>query len=324
MLSEVLQAVRLEGALFYNAEFSAPWCFRSPKSLALAPYFGLGSRHVILFHLLTEGHASVRLEGGPEVQLRAGDIVVFPHGDPHLMGNGGPVTPVDNAQHLGQIVEHGLKVTRAGGGGEVTRFICGYLVCDPELSRIFLSGLPHVLRVSLGTDPSGEWLANTIRHSVATLGDGPGGHAVLAKLAEALFAETLRQYMAKLGPQETGWLAAARDPEVGKALALMHARPADDWSLVDLARECGVSRSVLVERFQKLVGEAPMTYLARWRLQVGAQRLQAGRATIGQIAAEAGYRSEAAFNRAFKRQFGAPPARYRSERKAAANGQSHA
>jgi AraC-like DNA-binding protein len=319
VLSEVLKAVRLDGALFYNGEFSAPWCFRSPASRAVAPYLSGDSSHVIIFHLLTEGRGYAHVEGETKkVLLNAGDIVIFPHGDPHFVGNGAPVKPVDNEQELHRILSQGLKLSRFGGGGEVTRFICGYMVCEPQLSRVFLGGLPPVVKINIRNDASGQWLEDSIRYSVGNAdASRPGGEAVMAKLSEVLFVEALRRYIALLPPEQTGWLAGVRDPEVGKALALLHRQPAHPWTIATLANDVGISRSVLAERFRRYLSETPIAYLTRWRLQLGAQMLKSTSNSVAQIAGEVGYESEPAFNRAFKREFGLPPARFRSQAKLA-------
>jgi len=253
-------------------------------------------------------YAHVEGDGRP-VPLNAGDIVIFPHGDPHIMGNGPPVTPVDNAQELQRILSQGLKVSCQGGGGEITKFICGYMACEPQLSQVFLGGLPPILKVSIRNDASGQWLENSIRYSVGHADASmPGGEAVLAKLSEVLFIETLRRYIALLPREQTGWPAGVRDPEVGKALALLHRKPAHPWTIAALANEVGISRSVLAERFRRYLSETPIAYLTRWRLQLGAQMLKSTSSSVAQIAAEVGYESEPSFNRAFKREFGLPPA----------------
>jgi AraC-like DNA-binding protein len=317
-LSQVLKAVRLEGALFYNGEYSAPWSFRAPHSSALAGCLTPAGRHVITYHLLTEGRAWVRLEGGPEVALSSGEIVIFPHGDAHVMGNGAGVEPVDHGRELARIVAQGLKVSRSGGGGEITRFVCGYMACDPHMSKVVLSGLPSVVRVPIRNDSAGAWLESSIRFSVAEAGESRAGcEAVLAKLSETLFVETLRRYVSGLPPGATGWLAGAQDAGVGKALAMLHRRPWRPWTLADLAQEAGVSRSVLAERFQRYLRETPMAYLTRLRLQLASERLTTTNRSVAEIAADVGYQSEAAFNRAFKREFGVPPARFRTQAKAA-------
>ncbi len=319
VLSEVLKAVKLDGALFYNAEFSAPWCLCSPASPTLALYLSAGSRHVIIFHLLTEGHGYAQVEGDDRpLPLNAGDILIVPHGDPHAMRNGPLIKPVDHAEEIRRILSQGLKVSRMGGGGEITKFICGYMTCEPQLSRIFLGGLPPMLKVHIRDDASGQWLENSIRYSVDNAdASGAGGEAVIAKLSEVLFIETLRRYIALLPREQTGWLAGVRDPEVGKALALLHRQPSHPWTIAALAIEVGISRSVLAERFRRYLSETPMAYLTRWRLQLGAQMLTSTSSGVAQIAGEVGYESEASFNRAFKREFSLPPARFRSQSKSA-------
>jgi len=321
VLSEVLKVVKLEGAVYYNGEFSAPWSFRSPASHRLAPYLAPGAGHVIIYHLFIEGRGYAEIKNGPRVTLEPGDIVVFPHGDPHLIGNGPVRETVNSERELERILARGLKLVQMGGGGEVTRLVCGYMTCEPRLSKLFLAGLPPVFKINIRSDASGQWLENSIRFSVGEASSSrSGGEAVLAKLSEALFVETLRRYIAQLPEEQTGWLAGARDPEVGNALALIHRRPAHPWTLADLASEAGISRSVLAERFRQYLGEPPMAYLTRWRLQLAAQMLTSTSYSVAQIAAEVGYESEPAFNRAFKRQFNLPPARFRSESKIAKNG----
>ena len=259
VLSTVLKTVKLEGAMFYNAEFSAPWSFRAPRSGVVAPQLSAEQRHVIIYHLLTHGRAYASVEDGERIRLSAGDIVVFPHGDPHIMGNGPDVEPRDHGRLLKEIMSQGLKLARIGGGGEITRFVCGYLVCDTQLSKSFLGGLPPIFKVNIGSDKSGQWLENSIRYSVGQAGASQtGSEIVVAKLSEALFAETLRRYVDLLPPGQTGWLAGARDPEVGSALALLHRQPSEPWTIAELAKQVGVSRSVLAERFRHFLGVPPM------------------------------------------------------------------
>jgi AraC-like DNA-binding protein len=321
VLSEVLRAVKLDGALFYNAEFSAPWAAQSIDARTVTSYLSPNSQHVIIFHLMTEGRGYAHVKGDDRpIPLNAGDILIVPHGDAHVLGNGPFVTPVDRAQVLEQVLAQRLKVSRMGGGGETTKFVCGYMACEPHLSRVFLGGLPPMLKVSIRDDASGQWLVNSIRHSVDNVDTSrPGDETVLAKLSEVLFVETLRRYIALLPGEQTGWLAGVRDPEVGKALALLHRKPAHPWTIASLTKELGISRTVLAERFRRYLSETPMAYLTRWRLQLGAQLLTSTSSSVAQIADEVGYESEASFNRAFKREFSLPPARFRSKAKSARN-----
>jgi AraC-like DNA-binding protein len=312
VLSEVLRVVKLEGALFFNAEFSAPWCIRSSGSAGMESFVSPAPRHLVMYHLLTEGKAYARLPNGKRVELSAGDIVILPHGDAHFLGNGSPERPVDSIQTFAKNLSQGLKLARFGGGGEITRFVCGYFACDPRLSEIFLSGLPPMLKVHVANEPSGRWLEQSIRFSVNDVnGSHAGSGLVLARLSEVLFVETLRRYINSLPPEQTGWLAGARDPIIGQALALLHKEPAEPWTISELARRVGLSRTRLAERFRHFLEESPMAYLAKWRLKLGAEILQSSEDSVAEIAATVGYGSEAAFNRAFKREFDCPPAQYR-------------
>jgi AraC-like DNA-binding protein len=317
VLSEVLKIVRLEGALFFNGEFSAPWCLSEPHSTAIVPYLSPGAGHLILYHFLTEGRAYAVLPGGRREELTAGDIVIFPHGDAHLLGNGSIEKPVDAVQMFAKNLTQGLKLAQFGGGGEITRFVCGFMACEPRLSEVFLAGLPKMLKVHVANEPSGQWLENSIRFSVGEVnGSNAGSGLVLAKLSELLFVETLRRYISALPPGEIGWLAGARDPIIGQALALLHKEPAHPWTIANLARRIGLSRTRLAERFRDFLGESPMAYLAQWRLKLGAEILQSTDDSVAEVAAAVGYGSEAAFNRAFKRKFDYPPAQFRRNRKA--------
>jgi AraC-like DNA-binding protein len=315
VLSEVLKAVKLDGAVFFHGEFSAPWCARQPDGRSMASYLSSSSTHIIIFHLLTEGRGYARIEeNGRPVSLSPGDIIIFPHGDAHLMGNGPPVTPVNSAEQLQQVLAERRILSQFGGGGELTKLICGYMACDSQLSRLFLSGLPALLKINVRDSPSGKWLEDTLRYSVEHAdASSPGSTAVVAKLSEALFADTLRRYIEKLPASQTGWLAGVRDPEVGKALALLHKRPAHPWTIASLADEVGLSRSVLAERFRHYLSDTPMGYLTRWRLQLAAQLLTSTSKSVAEVAGEVGYESEPSFNRAFKREFGLPPARFRNQ-----------
>jgi AraC-like DNA-binding protein len=249
--------------------------------------------------------------------LGAGDIVIFPHGDPHLLGNGAPENPVDSMQVSAPHLPHGLKLVHFGGGGEITRFVCGFMACDPRMCKVILAGLPKLLKVRVSDDPSGQWLENSIRFSVSEENKGSAGSGlVLAKLSEVLLVETLRRHINSLPPDQTWWLAGARDPFVGRALALLHKQPSHPWTIADLARRTGLSRTGLAERFRHFLGVAPMSYLAQWRLKLGAEILRSTEDSVAEVALAVGYGSEAAFNRAFKREFECPPALFRRGHKA--------
>ena len=315
--SEILSGVKLNGAVFFSAEFSAPWGFSAPPSNEYAADLAPEAEYLVLYHFLVEGRAVVQVPDGPSIELQSGDIVIFPHGDPHDMMSDRAITaPFPSYGINSKVSARDLSPLRAGGGGETARFVCGYMTCDPYLSRPILSGLPPAFKVNIRTDRSGHWLENSILHLVEEAASGRvGSEAMLAKLSEALFVDTLRRYVAGLPEQQIGWLAGARDPVVGKSLGLLHSRIAHPWTIADLADEVGISRSALVERFTKYLSEPPMTYLIRWRLQLAARSLEKTSRGVAEIAAGVGYESEAAFNRAFKREYGQPPGRYRSDRK---------
>ena len=315
--SQILSGIQLKGAVFFRAEFSAPWGLSTPAAKAMAATAGVGADHpVVLYHLLIDGGAVVELLDGQRTELRPGDIVVFPHGDPHHMSSSTGERSFPNYGISDKIKARDLSPLRAGGGGNVSRFVCGYMSCDPHLSRPILSGLPPVFKVNIRTDASGHWLENSILQLVEEAASGRiGSDAMLAKLSEALFVDILRRYVASLPEQQTGWLTGVRDPIVGKSLGLLHSRIAHPWTIADLADQVGISRSALVQRFTRYLSEPPMAYLTRWRLQMAARSLESTARGVAEIAAEVGYESEAAFNRAFKREFGQPPGRYRSDRR---------
>lgn len=316
--SDILSGVKLNGALFFHAEFSAPWGAVSPASRELKPVLAPGAPHLVVYHCVLEGRAYAHI-GGRVMELEAGDVVVLPHGDEHLMTSEASwLETRETAAIQSKVLSRELTPLRAGGGGAVTRFVCGYMTCDPQLSRPVLSGLPNIFKVSIRTDRSGRWLESSILHMVdETAAGGVGSEALLAKLSEALFVDTLRRYIAGLPEEQAGWLTGARDPVVGKSLGLMHRRVEHPWTVAGLAKEVGLSRSALMERFTRYLSEPPMTYLTRWRLQMAARSLTRTPKGVAEIASEVGYESEAAFNRAFKRQFGVPPARYRREQREA-------
>jgi AraC-like DNA-binding protein len=310
VLSDVLQAVKLTGAVFLDAEFRDPWCIQAQGRMArlLMP----AAEHFIHFHYIADGCCYAKVNGAEEVRLEAGDVVVFPRGDTHVMGSGLHWAAFPLATILAPPEPGRVALVRYGGDGAATRIVCGFLGCDPNLCSPILSALPHLFSVSLRAGPSSEWLESSIRHSVAEAASlRAGADVVLARLAEVLFVETLRRYVESLPPEQTGWLAGLRDPLVATALKVLHRAPGQAWTVDELAREVGCSRSVIAERFTHFLGQPPIQYLTKWRLALAASLLRSGNASLARVAAAIGYESEAAFNRAFKREFGVPPARWR-------------
>jgi len=322
-LSDVLKSVRLEGAVYINAEFTAPRCIRGELGLASVRERLAGAEHVAFFHFLTEGACKVRLaEGGEVLEAVAGDLILFPREGKHLMGTDLQLEPMEGAATItpNPAGSTGTEVfhLRRGGGGTATRFVCGYLACSRSVFRPLLEVLPRVLRIRVDDGSTTLLLRELLRAGVReSSAPRPGAASTLAKVAELLFVEALRRYMEGLPPEGRGWLAGVRDAHVGRALALLHAEPGRHWSVDDLARAVALSRSALAERFSLLVGESPMQYLTRWRLALAAQALRAGVEPIGRLAERAGYESEATFSRAFRREFGVPPAAWRRGRTAA-------
>jgi AraC-like DNA-binding protein len=310
-LSDVLSAIRLDGAVYIDAEFTAPWCVETRYGLHTARSELPTSDHIVFFHLLTHGACFARLANGQEVEkVRAGDLLLLPHDDLHVLGSDISL-PAENMRNS-QPPAGGLLELRHGGGGEVTRFICGYLACDRRASRALLNSLPPMLRLDLGDIALGGWLADLLRLGVVeSRAQRPGSQSLLAKLSELAFTEALRRYAQSGAPSLRGWLAGLQDPFVGRALALLHGQPTRDWSVDKLAREVALSRSALADRFSTMIGEPPIQYLTRWRLTLAAQTLRRSSDGIALVAEQSGYESEASFTRAFKREFGVSPTTWR-------------
>jgi AraC-like DNA-binding protein len=310
-LSETLRVVRLVGAIFINGKFTAPWCYQSPSADSAAPLLEPRAERVVIFHLITEGECYVELGREAPVRLIAGDAVVFPQGDAHRMSSEPGLAPAKGAR-LAAMLSRRPRQLVYGGGGPTTRLVCGYLACDARLARILLAGLPRVVKVNVRGSNAGTWLEASVRYALAEArSPRPGGAGVLAKLAEVLFIEVLRMYMNEQSEGRTGWLAGVGDRIVGAALNAMHKDPAHAWTVEELARTAATSRSVLAERFQHLVGSSPMQYLTQWRMLIASNLLCRSNAPLASIAQDVGYQTDTAFSRAFRREFGAPPAAWR-------------
>lgn len=315
-LSETLRVVQLVGAIFLQGRFTAPWCYQSPRADAAAPLLEPDAERVVIFHLVTEGECFVELDNQPPVRLGAGDVIVFSQGDAHRMGSAPGLTPAPGTP-LKELLQRRPRQLMYGGGGAPTRLLCGYLACDARLARLLLAGLPPLVRVNVRGSNAGTWLEASVRYALAEArSPRPGGAGVLSKLAEVLFIEVLRLYINEQSAGRTGWLAGLGDRVVGAALNALHQRPAHAWSLEELAREAGTSRSVLAERFQHLVGSSPMQYLIQWRMMLAANLLCRSKAPLSRIAEDVGYQTDTAFIRAFRREYGVPPATWRRRRAA--------
>ena len=318
VLSEVFAAVRFSGGVFLDAEFTAPWCIVSQVGPEEFDAEGRMPAHLIAYHYVIDGRLLIRVEDGPPLAVLAGEIVLLPRNDPHVLGSTVDLRPAiidDQVQAPG---EGTPAVLRYGGGGEPTHIICGYLGSDTP-DNLLLQALPPVLKLGVRDGAGGAWMETSFRHAAAEFAvSSSGSSVVLGRLAELLFVEGVRRYVAALPEGQSGWLAGLRDRLVGRALALLHGRVAHPWTTEELAREVGLSRSAFAERFTSLVGVPPMRYLANWRLQLAAVRLRESAAATAQIAADVGYESDAAFNRAFKRAFDTTPAAWRNGGRATA------
>ncbi len=332
LLSDVLRSVRLHGAIYYYVSFGAEWAAETPASPELARALMPGAEHVLAYHHIAKGGGWAATEREAPVRLSEGDIVMFPRGDPHVISSapGLHVQPDDSdwrvttrdapkpitvAYHRG-VLRPGAPLPDGEAGSVV---VCGFIACDLRPFNPLVSSLPRLLH--LPARGVGSWVAQLLDKAVAESRSARAGSAVvLERVSEVVFVDAVRWYLESLPEDASGWLAALRDRHVGRAIAMLHEKPADPWTVDELGQRVGLSRSALHERFVQLVGQPPMQYLANWRMQLGAGLLRDGDAKVAAIAQEVGYESEAAFARAFKRLVGVPPATWRRQRSAAATG----
>ncbi|HET9253048.1 MAG TPA: AraC family transcriptional regulator [Candidatus Eisenbacteria bacterium] len=324
-LSDLLRAVRFRGAVFYYIEGAEPWVAEAPPARDIIPGIMPGAEHMIEFHGIVQGSCWAAVRGESPIRMEAGDVVLFPQGDAHVLSSapGMRAPGVDTALFFSprppqlpyslSMKEAEITTARLDGGGQSqTTVVCGFLGLDARPFNPLLTALPRVIRVagsSLGPD---SWVMTFLRQVVTESNTRrPGGEAVLERMSEMLFVEVLRRYVDTLPSEETGWLAGMRDPAVGRALSLIHERPGEPWTLERLGEEAGLSRSTLHERFVHFIGQPPMQYLAQWRMQVASGLLRDTDAKLVQIALDVGYESEAAFSRAFKRVAGVSPGAWR-------------
>ncbi len=312
-LSDVLKVAHLTGGVFLRADFFAPWCMSArvpPEQChpALGP-----ADHVILYHYVVEGALRIRVpDENREELVLAGEAVLLPRNDPHLMGSDLSLPPARGRDIIHPPKDGGLYSIHHGGNGDRTQMVCGYLGCASAKDNPVISTLPPMLKLNVEQGGAGEWMRATFKYAAEEVSAGrPGSETVLAKLSELLFVEAVRRYAESLPDEQTGWLAGLREPYVGRALALLHRDLTRRWTVDDLGREVGLSRSALADRFIRLIGMPPMHYLAHWRMHVATQKLRNTSASLAQVAESVGYDSEAAFSRAFKKAFGVAPATWR-------------
>ena len=313
-LSDLLRTVRLNGAIFFNLDLSEPWVAEAPPAKSCQPFVMPTAQHVIEFHIVTKGFCWGGLLDEQAIRLQAGDIIIFPQGDAHVMSSApGMRAQPDTTLYQGsERTQLPFTLTLGVAGPPTAHVVCGFLGCDSRPFNPLLEALPRVLHLREGANVDTGWLAHFIRAAIEeSENKRAGGESILSRLSELMFVEVVRRYLASLPKEQTGWLAGLRDRYVGRALNLLHGQPAFAWTLPRVAEEVGLSRSALTERFTHFVGVPPMHYLAQWRMQVAAGLLTNGIDTVARVAAAVGYDSEAAFNRTFKKMVGSPPAAWR-------------
>jgi AraC-like DNA-binding protein len=313
VLSDVLRAVRLTGAVYFDFELSSPWVVEAPPAREIVGKVMPGAQRVIEYHLIARGTGWGHAVGQEPLRLREGDLIVFPQGDAHVLSSAPGMRAAPDMEAFARASTPLPMFYELGGGGpERARIVCCFLGCDERPFNPLLTALPAVLHLS-AADPNATtgWLGTLLSIAAKESGSGrAGSENVLGRLSELMFVETIRHYLETLPPAETGWLAGLRDPMVGQALAALHREPRQPWTVERLARVVGLSRSVLAERFTVMIGQPPMQYLALWRMQLASRLLLEGR-PVAWVASAVGYESEAAFSRAFKKLVGRPPATWR-------------
>lgn len=305
-----LRCLQLSGSVFLRAELSAPWAYVSRDSTVIKSMLKARDERIILFHVITSGSCRLQMPDGTSTDLVAGDVAIFPFCDQHVMGD----PSVDRAVPLQEILPDpaNTPLLRYGGGGPVMGMVCGYLRSDDVPLNPVLASLPRMIRVSTAGGPLGHWVDASVEYALHTFSHRtPASDPLLARLPELMITECLCAFAATSQSGDQGWLAGLSDPVVGRALACMHRDPQLDWTLKELAKRSAASRSVLAERFQKLVGQAPMSYLTAFRLQLAGRKLRTSMASMAEVADAVGYASEASFSRAFKRHVGVSPSEWR-------------
>jgi AraC-like DNA-binding protein len=323
VLSDVLRGVKLSSALFFCVEASSPWVAEAPSAGVIAPILLREAQQLVSYHVLLEGSCYCELVGAPPVRLDAGDIIVVPHGDRYaLSSRPGMLGSYPEAvlcewfqQTVARAVADPFLFIEGGGEPESRRVLCGFLGCDAAPFNPVLGPLPRMLHLRRPDRAADERLEHLTALALAEIRDPRAGRdCALLRIGELLFVEVVRRYLAALPAEGAGWLSGLRDPLVGHALGLLHDQPAHAWTVEELARRTGASRSVLAERFSALVGQPPMQYLTHWRMQLAARLLEGAGAKVAAVALQVGYDSEAAFSRAFKALVGIPPAVWRRQR----------
>lgn len=305
VLDEILSSLRLTGGVVIDGEFSGDFCVLAQFTPNhFAPFFPEPEK-LISYHYVRSGSLVIEVDGQPPQRIDAGCIMILPRNDPHTLSSRSGLPPAT----VGDIVwltKEGVHRVTSGTDGSKAEIWCGFLGTTKSNAHPLLDALPPLLTLNV-TSGEAQWLDSSMRF----LAEEKPSSEVVARLAELFLAQAIREYVARLPAEASGWLKGLADPAVSRALAIIHERYAEDLELEELAREAGISRSVLCERFAELIGEPPMRYCARWRMQMAANMLRDGKESSANIAYAVGFNSEAAFNRAFKREYGEPPATWR-------------
>jgi AraC-like DNA-binding protein len=310
-LSEMFRSVRLTGGIFLDGHFTAPWCVHTNVRSQDCEPFLTAPTQIIAYHFIVDGTLLVGVDGAPAIDVRGGEIVLLPRNDPHVLASGPGLEPKDARELIQPAVNGGLARATYGGGGKAVHLVCGFLASN-QLHNPLIDALPRILKIDVRHGTSRDWVEASVRFAANELIEGrQASSSVVSRLSELLLVEAVRSYAQTLGDRERGWLKGFADPHVARALALIHRNISNPWSVEALAKEVGLSRSAFVDRFAQLVGTPPIRYLTLWRLQTAKLNLSETQTSIARLAHSVGYESEEAFSRAFKREFGLSPARWR-------------
>lgn len=312
--SDLLRSVRLSGGVFVDAHFTAPWCITANVTAEDCKPFLPTPTQVISYHFVIEGKLLLSIDDEPPIEVRAGEIVLLPRNDSHILASAPGLIPVNAADLILPAPEGELARISYGGGGEASHLVCGFLGSQDAYNPLIAS-LPSALTLDVREGTSRDWIEASVRFAARELAAGKlASSSVMSRLSELLLVEAVRQYSSTLADGEVGWLRGLKDPHVGRALALIHQNICEPWSTEALAREVALSRSAFVDRFSTLVGVPPIRYLTAWRLQTAKLQLRESSKSVSQLAYSVGYMSEEAFSRAFKREFGLSPSRWRDQK----------
>jgi len=310
-IPDILQGMRLTGGIFLEADFTAPWSVRAQVAPKDCSPFMQMPRQIIAYHLVTAGRCVIALDSGTTADLKYGDLVILPRNTPHILASASTVPPVSADELIHPDPDADIARIVHGGGGQSTQLLCGFLGSATE--HVCLTAmLPDILKLGPDDWAAAGWIESTFRFAIQeTASRQADSRAALARLAELLFFEAVRRYFALHPQSRRAAVAGMHDVLVGRSLVLLQKRLYEHWTTAALAREIGLSRSSFADRFTRALGEPPMRYLARRRLEQASIRLLDSSVAVTRVAHESGYESESAFNRAFRRMYGAPPAAWR-------------